>query len=374
MTEIFNTREETRQPELKLQKQIGIFLSKQKCQGLVSQHYNSGLAELVQAADSLGISPVWFSVPQEEIDQGLLLAATKKHGVLQIGQQAMPEVVYDLGVFDEKERAEGRKIRAAITTQKVKLVNTRSAFSKWSTHVTLSQDRLIAPHLPQTIRFSQISDLSDLLSSYSKVCVKSYWGSRGKEVLFIEKEKQKLSLLFPDGTVKVFERIEELGEAISRFMGQKECIAQQRIELATRKDRPFDLRVLLQKVSLRRWDCTALCLRLALTGHGSTSTSQGGVVRAVKPVLVELWPSRYLQIIAEVKRLAFTVAEMLENIYGPLGELGIDVGVDINGGVWCFEVNGKPGKVTVRRLKQSHLTQLAYQRPLLYAKMLLEEE
>jgi len=39
-----------------------------------------------------------------------------------------------------------------------------------------------------------------------------------------------------------------------------------------------------------------------------------------------------------------------------------------------FEVNGKPGKVTVRKLKQHDLIQNAYQRPLLYAEMLLKEK
>ena len=362
-------------PENNTPQQIGIFLCKQKWNHLVSKQPDPGLAELVRAASALGISPLWFSIPQGLLDIEILLGAAERHGVFQIGPYPMPKVVYDLGVFKIKDRAEAIKIRAALTDQHVTFVNSRSAFSKWATHVALSEDSSILPHLPKTVNFCRNSDLADMLFIYPKLCVKSLWGSRGKEVMFIEKSDEGgLTLLYPNGSVKLFGQIEDLVGAISRFMGDKPFIVQQWIELATEENRHFDIRVLLQKVSMNLWDCTALSLRLALPGQGSTSTSQGSKVKQVSPVLEKLWPSRYLEIIANIKKLAFNVGQKLEDKYGPLGELGIDIGIDMNGGVWLFEVNGKPGKVTVRKLMQDDLIQHAYQRPLLYAEMLLKEK
>lgn len=362
-------------PENNTPQQIGIFLCKQKWNHLVSKQPDPGLAELVRAASALGISPLWFSIPQELLDIEILLGAAERHGVFQIGPYPMPKVVYDLGVFKIKDRAEATKIRAALTDQHVTFVNSRSAFSKWATHVALSEDSSILPHLPKTVNFCRNSDLADMLFIYPKLCVKSLWGSRGKEVMFIEKSDEGgLTLLYPNGSVKLFEQLEDLVGAISRFMGDKPFIVQQWIELATEENRHFDIRVLLQKVSMNLWDCTALSLRLALPGQGSTSTSQGSKVKQVSPVLEKLWPSRYLEIIANIKKLAFNVGQKLEDKYGPLGELGIDIGIDMNGEVWLFEVNGKPGKVTVRKLMQDDLIQHAYQRPLLYAEMLLKEK
>jgi glutathione synthase/RimK-type ligase-like ATP-grasp enzyme len=192
--------------------------------------------------------------------------------------------------------------------------------------------------------------------------------------MFIEQSHKGLTLLYPSGNVNTFGQIEDLVGAINRFMQDKPFIVQQWIELATWKKRRFDIRVLLQKVSLNHWDCTALSIRMALPSHGSTNISQGGEVKQVSLVLLDLWPSRYLEIIATIKELAFNVAQKLEFKYGPLGELGIDIGIDRNGGVWLFEVNSKPGKVTVRKLKEDDLIQHAYQRPLLYAEMLLKEK
>ena len=361
-------------PEITTPQQIGIFLSKQKWNHLVSKQYDPGLAELVRAAGLQGISPVWFSIPQLQLCKGLLLGATKRQGVLHIGLYPIPSVVYDLGVFSVKNRAETKKIRAALADRDVTFVNSRSAFSKWATHVVLSEDSLILPHLPRTVRFCETSDMANMLIIQPKLCVKSLWGSRGKEVMFVEMSDNGLTLLYPNGSVKAFGQLDGLVRAIKRFMQNKEFVIQQWIELASKENRYFDIRVLLQKVALNRWDCTALCLRQALPGHRSTSTSQGGEVKQVSPLLLELWPSRYLQIVTDIKELAFNVAQRLEDKYGPLGELGIDVGIDINGGIWLFEVNSKPGKVTVRKLKQDDAIQNAYQRPLLYAEMLLKEK
>ncbi len=354
--------------------QIGIFLGRQTFNRLVSKQYDRGLTELVQAASRLGISPVWFSIPQEELDDGILRAATKTGGKWTIGFHPLPKVVYDRALFARKDRASGKKIRAALAEQGVTFVNSCSAFSKWHTHISLSEDTILLPHLPKTVRFRQVSDLSDMLAAYSKVYLKSFWGSRGKEVLLIERDHQRLTLIYPNGKLKTFGSLGELVGAVYRFMGTKKCVIQQPIDLASYQKRRFDVRVLLQKISLNRWDCTALCLRLALPGRGITSTSQGGEVKQLSPVLAELWPAHYLEIIAQIKALAYKVANRLEDKYGALGELGIDLGIDINGGVWLFEVNGKPGKTTVRRLMQDDLIQLAYQRPLLYSQMLLEEK
>ena len=46
-----------------------------------------------------------------------------------------------------------------------------------------------------------------------------------------------------------------------------------------------------------------------------------------------------------LKHKAITVAKVLEQqIDGPLGELGLDMGIDINRKIWLFEVNAKPGR------------------------------
>jgi D-alanine-D-alanine ligase-like ATP-grasp enzyme len=42
---------------------------------------------------------------------------------------------------------------------------------------------------------------------------------------------------------------------------------------------------------------------------------------------------------------AILIAEVTEqHVNGPLGELGMDIGVDRSGRVWLFEVNAKPGR------------------------------
>lgn len=354
--------------------EIGIFISRQKWRQLQTGTPGPGLAALVQAADDLDISPLWFSLPQKSLHSGLIQGAAKKNGKLVFGEYPLPRVLYDLAVFKQEKRPEARRVRRALTEHGTKFVNKCSAFSKWSTHHVLSRDKYVADYLPPTVCFSKSADFDEMLSHYRKLCIKSVWGSRGKEVLFVEQLEKGLSLIYPDGAVKTCGNTQELADLVELFMQGQGYIIQRRIELAVWQDRNFDIRALLQKNSLRKWECTALCLRLARTGQGITSTGHGSEVMEVKPVFNEIWSKRSDKIIARIKELAMHTARRLEAEYGPLGELGMDVGVDRKGRVWLFEVNGKPGKVTIRKLKQDHLLQQAYRRPLAYAKILLEDK
>lgn len=354
--------------------QIGIFLSQEKWHQLETKKYGSGLKELVRAAEDLDLPVLWFSLPQDRLDEGILLATTLTNRVFKLIYYPFPQVVYDLGVFAPKYRAEKKNVREALARYNVQYVNTRSVFPKWTTYSVLSTDPIIAPYLPKTVKFKHVEDLHQMFSEYPKVCAKSIWGSRGKEVLFIEKWGDRFSLLYPDGHTQPFSSLDELVDEISCFMKRNTWVIQQYIDLATWKNRCFDIRVLVQKVSLKRWACTTLCLRLAQQGRSITSTSQGGKVIKVPPVLSELWPSRYLEMIDEVKALTLRVAQSLENHEGPLGELGMDVGIDRSGRIWLFEVNGKPGKVTIRKLGNKNAIRRAYERPLRYAALRLEEK
>lgn len=353
--------------------EIGIFLSLEKWQQLEAGQYNSGLKELVRAAEALNFPILWFSLPQDRLGEGLLLGATHSDRIFKLGYYPFPQVVYDLGVFESNYRVEKNILRQTLARSNVQFVNTRSAFSKWTTYSFLSTDSIIASYLPKTVKFETARDLEQMLSVYPKVCVKSIWGSRGKEVIFVEKWEDHVNLLFPNGHNQPFSNLDALVKEISSFMKGEKWVIQQMIDLATWGNHCFDLRVLVQKISLQRWVCTP-CLRIAQQGRCITSTGQGGKVCEASPVLSELWPTQYSKILDEVEYLSLNVAQALENHHGPLGELGMDVGIDRCRRIWLFEVNGKPGKVTTRRLGNQHNICLAYERPLRYAALLLEEK
>lgn len=353
---------------------IGIFINRQKWRKLQRGSLGTGLAALAQAADDLEICPLWFSLPQRSLDSGLIRGAIRKNGELVSGNYPLPKVLYDLGVFRKEELPEAKRIRRTLTENGTKFVNNRTAFSKWTTHQILSGDSYLAEHLPSTVYFSEPADFDQMLSYYRKLCVKSVWGSRGKEVLFVTKLEKGLSLIYPDGVTKLCVNTQELADNIRLFMGDQRYIIQQYIELATWEGRCFDIRALIQKNHSNEWACTALCLRLARKGQRITSTGYGSEVMELQPILGEKWPNGSDEIIALLKELAMCTARKLEAEYGPLGELGIDIGVDSKGLVWLFEVNSKPGKVTIRKLKQKNLLQQAYRRPLAYAKKLLEDK
>lgn len=360
--------------EVSKMERLGIFLSQEKWRQFKNLQNSPGLKALVRAVESLGLPVLYFSLPQDRLEEGLLLGTTFSHQVFKLRYYPIPPMIYDLGVFPPNYRESKKAVRKALEQKEVQFLNTRSAFSKWSTYTLLSTDPQIAPHLPKTVLFEHGDDLLQMLSDYPKVCVKSLWGSRGKEVLFIEKKGDRFSLIYPDGIVKRYLNLDELANSISFFMKGNNWLIQETVNLATWKNCRIDLRALVQKVTLQRWACTALCLRRAQPHGLITSTSHGGTVFNAFPILSKLWPSHSEELVKEVKKLSLHVAQTLENHVGPLGELGIDIGVDQDGQIWLFEVNGKPGKTTIRKLGNKRKIRLAYERPLRYAALRLEEE
>ena len=64
------------------------------------------------------------------------------------------------------------------------------------------------------------------------------------------------------------------------------------------------------------------------------------------------------------------IVPFIELEYGRFGELGIDLALDENGAIWFFECNSKPGKDTVVLAGNQEEVDLAFARPLQYAKFL----
>lgn len=71
-----------------------------------------------------------------------------------------------------------------------------------------------------------------------------------------------------------------------------------------------------------------------------------------------------------VRRAARTIINALDEVLdGPLGEVGLDLGVDRRGRVWLIEVNAKPyRKVTDAGPKRQ--VWLSFRRPMQYARHL----
>lgn len=354
---------------------IGIFVSPRQLRGLITNRCSVGLAHLLQAAKKFRINPVWFASNQSKLKanviQGSLLKEDKKWCTRDF---PLPKVVYDRSIFKGENRLKAKQVKKVLAAKGVNFINRKSDFLKWETYKLLKGYPNILPFLPETILLKKTFDLEDMLAAYGQVCVKTNNGSMGREVIFIYKlDSSEYEVIYPRRAPRCFSDFKDLTASLSDFWLNRKCIIQKIIPLASWNDRLFDLRLLMQKIELSVWDCTAMVAKLAPPNKMVTNISQGGTAKDVFSILSDLWPTEAEHLMKEIKDLGCNICQILEENYGLLGEIGLDVALDKEGKIWLIEVNGKPGKSSIRGLEDKKMIAQAYERPLLYAKMLSEE-
>ncbi len=74
------------------------------------------------------------------------------------------------------------------------------------------------------------------------------------------------------------------------------------------------------------------------------------------------------------KRLAMDIVAQLEQEYGRLCELALDLAIDPDGGVWLLEINPKPGRNIFLQIQDLPAYRTAVSSPLEYAKWLHKQK
>ena len=140
--------------------------------------------------------------------------------------------------------------------------------------------------------------------------------------------------------------MDRLWARVVKEKGSAHYIVQQAITLATHHNRPFDLRVLLQKNSRGGWAITGIGARLAGARSITTHVPRGGSIEEPSSMLESTFGAeRAVAILKSVPTTALLIARQIERASQlTLGEMSMDLGVDDNGGLWFFEANARPMK------------------------------
>jgi len=110
----------------------------------------------------------------------------------------------------------------------------------------------------------------------------------------------------------------------------------------------MDFRILAAKDARGRWTVVYNTARIARRNLGITNCALGAEeVWAADALRRAGWaPAEAELTVRRLNDLSLEVAQCMEKEFGPLGELGIDLGIDADRNIWIFEVNTRP----VRRL------------------------
>ncbi|WP_374725886.1 YheC/YheD family protein [Paenibacillus sp. P22] len=137
-------------------------------------------------------------------------------------------------------------------------------------------------------------------------------------------------------------------------------IAQQGIDLALYQERRFDLRALVQKNGSGQWAVSGIGARLAGSRSITTHVPRGGSIEDPEKLLQHAFgPQEARELMSKARSACVQLARQIETASGQShGEMSMDLGVDVEGGLWFFEANAKPMKFDEPHIRKKSLERI----------------
>lgn len=335
-----------------------------------------------------GMTPFFLRLCRLGATLGVRVVGLYPGGLRAYDQQRLPVIVWggerrgfqvrevrlpDL-IWERVKRKPGTGEARALRDLGVPLLNS-VVLNKWEAYRLLLQDPEIRPYLPETHLLNESEAALDLLERYGRAYVKPVSGAMGRGILRLLRQGRRYRGEYAPGPRRsvrsVLLRGRELEEWLEDRTDDETYLVQQGLELEVVGGRIADIRVLVQKDGSGRWAVTGMGARLGAPGRFTANLHTGGRGLPLRWLLARLMPrepARQREIEELARSLALRVCHALEARTGPLGELGIDLGLEPSGRLWYIEHNYYPGRSILQHMGDRRGYELAHRRPLEYAR------
>lgn len=269
-----------------------------------------------------------------------------------------PDVIYDCGVHYRPSlkplvKAARERFRA---DPRIQFINNTDYLGKWELYTHLSQYPEMRPYLPETRRYESVRDLEAMLRNHRLVYIKSFYGSRGREVMSATRLTKGYRVSFYHNGIQHRKAVSlsQIQTWIRRFFRDKPLVLQQGIDVLTYRGRRIDLRVLLCKDGTGQWK--AIYNQANVSLPGSTITTIGRNFKNYTDIyrlFRRIGHPVRLPSDETVRRETIRIARYIDHAFGPHGELGMDMAVDRRGNIWFIEANTRPEKLPIPGLEDT---------------------
>lgn len=221
-------------------------------------------------------------------------------------------------------------------------------FDKWKIHESLIADELVHTYLPETILHPPISTIEKMLTQYKHIYIKPANGSLGLGILHIIKREKDGHYYCHTHTEKgaLLRRYTHLTTLIDTHLPKAKrgsFVVQQGITLMKIDKRPLDFRVHTNKDRHGNWCISALAAKISGPNSVTTHLKNGGKVKTIQELIRE--NNNFRPYIQKLRKAALELSEAIDKrLDGFNGEIGFDIGIDLDGRIWMFEANSKPGR------------------------------
>lgn len=324
----------------------------------------------------LGIRVFVFSPRFVDFDNRTLIGYEFLDGDWVKGKFPFPQVIYDRVFIGPSYRQYKPFITKLQNDPEITFMG-RGLSGKWQVYKLLSRAPELAKWLPQT-RLFNIAKLSGFLEKEGTVVIKPMSGTHGAGVLRIACEEGIYTVTGRTSQNKSFHKIlkneEECKNFLRTFIADRRFIIQPYLSLHTPEGTPYDVRVLVQKNGQGEWETTGKAVRVGEKDGITSNLHGGGKAVPLSSFLAQFFPpEQQTAIEEEIDTLVCKLPPLLEQYHGRLVELGIDVGIDLDGNVWIIEVNSKPGRTVFRYINDQKARVRSIIQPVKYARYLMKE-
>jgi len=305
------------------------------------------LEELADTSRKRGGLICAFTLEDVDWETETVRCMIRKDDVWQRCTLPLPQCIYNRLTSRNTEKSE--KVNAWIERCKkfdIPFFN-EHFLNKWHVHKALAEQAGTHAFLPKTVRYRSMEDLQNMLQEFRTLYVKPANGSMGKGIYRLKKTPEGYQCKSAASTgTRIFKDIAKLHEFLWKRIEEKQYILQKGLSLIGIENKPTDFRVLVQKNHRGVWAITSLVARTGRNTVVSNVSRGGTMMRAAQALhLCGPWAGSVRPSVASLKHLAIKIAELLEQtIPGHYAELGIDLGIDVNGRIWLLEINSKPSK------------------------------
>ncbi|MEW9669842.1 YheC/YheD family protein [Ammoniphilus sp. 3BR4] len=220
---------------------------------------------------------------------------------------------------------------------------------------SLMKDPSLSKFVPDTVPFS-VKKLVRMLKKHKVIYLKPNDGLKGKGIIRVKTVSDRKYEVSYGKKVRIHKFDAMVNKVIQQIGPREDYLIQQGINLATYKDRPYDIRLLLVK-HLNRWHLTMISAKVAAVKNAVVTNVSFN--RKWLP-LEELQHSIYkvldendqkvrpMATLREMIDLSYQIANKLGNRF-PFYMLGLDLAIDKKGKIWFIEANTSPA---IKPMKQ----------------------
>jgi glutathione synthase/RimK-type ligase-like ATP-grasp enzyme len=354
---------------------VGVMLNPATYRGIPAMRTgHESLANYEDAGLSYELIPCFLRLEDIHIMFGTCRAYVKSGNGHRQMNLPLPLVIHNRTLYRQNENASeiDRLVQGGFY-----IFNEQNRFRKDHIHAILQEDPLLRPHLPRTLQ-GNLSSVRILMEQTGDIVIKPSSGSIGKGIMRLRHSRGAWTLqcrhpASPERWTTLRLNAGELPLFLHKRLLHTPHIVQETLPLAVYDNRPFDIRVTVQRGYGGIWGVTGMFAKIAPSHTFVSNVAQGGSARSLPEVLsqaVQPWDAARLM--NELERLALQIVHRLAQKLPRLADVGLDLGITHDGKIVFIECNGRDQRYGFSQAGMNNVWKETYTQPMAYARWLLE--